>query len=356
MSLFRLKIPQYTSSDFTILLLTIFPLTFLFNSFLFGKRYFTDWEVLFIATSVTFIILSIGFLFYGTIAIALKNSFPNDKDTGIRLAITIAIFLLMSAVIVSIIFRGYERIGFFNYRYKDNDFLKAFICLGITNIFLTFFHEGLSRFENYRNTVTETEQLKGEYMRSQLLGLKSQINPHFLFNSLNVLSCLIQDDSEKAEKFLNELSKVYRYLLRSNNDQLVSLNTELNFINSYYYLLNERYGDGLSLEINIPEQYKELMIPPLTLQMILENVFTHNVICKEFPLSVKINGEAGAWLSVYNNIQRKVNSEENWTVVALENIVNKFKLLCQQDVSITETKSDRLIRLPLIEKKELSVA
>src|SRR5205085_5679631 len=137
---------------------------------------------------------------------------------------------LMSAVYVSLILRGYDYFNFFGYEYAEPDFIKCYTSIIVVNIFLTFLNEGVYRFEKYRATVTETEQLKKEYMQSQLLGLKSQMNPHFLFNSLNTLSSLIHEDAETAENFLDHMSKVYRYLLRNNDEQLVKLGTELNFI------------------------------------------------------------------------------------------------------------------------------
>jgi LytS/YehU family sensor histidine kinase len=215
-------------------------------------------------------------------------------------------------------------------------------------------NEGLYRFERLKATATETEQLKKEYMHSQLLGLKSQMNPHFLFNGLNTLSSLIHEDAEQAEDFLDHMSKVYRYLLRNNEEQLVSVGTELSFIRSYYYLLKARHAEGLQLHVEIPSDAYNDMIPPLTLQMILENSLSNNAVGRSNPLIVSIcvcNG----WIEVRNNIQPKINNAEENTEV-IENIKNKFRLLCQQEVSVTEKGNERLIRLPLIPYTETMTA
>jgi sensor histidine kinase YesM len=119
----------------------------------------------------------------------------------------------------------------------------------------------------------------------QLLGLKSQINPHFLFNSLNSLSSLIDESSEDAEKFLDEMTKVYRYMLR-NEELLVPLEKEMQFIRSYYALLKARYGNGIQLEIDINEACWQALLPPLSLQVIIENAFTQNIVAKNTPLKI----------------------------------------------------------------------
>ena len=221
----------------------------------------------------------------------------------------------------------------------------------VINVFLTFLQEGVSRFEKYRATVTETEQLKKEYMHSQLLGLKSQMNPHFLFNSLNTLSSLIHEDADKAEDFLDHMSKVYRYLLRNNEEQLVTLDTELNFIRSYAFLLKSRHGDGLNTDVHVPHELRDQMIPPLTLQMLVEHVMNQNSIGKNRPLHIGIR-QVHNWIEVRNKMQPKLsNNEESWEV--LDNISNKYRLLCGCDIVMKEIDNERIIQLPLIPNKEM---
>ena len=228
-----------------------------------------------------------------------------------------------------------------------------YIAIIVINLFLTFLNEGVYRYERFRDTVTETEQLKKEYMQSQLLGLKSQMNPHFLFNSLNTLSSLIHEDPEKAEDFLDHMSKVYRYLLRNNEEQLVNLGTELNFIKSYAYLLKARHGDGLYIDVLIAETSREQMIPPLTLQMLVENVLSQNSISKNRPLHISIKLVHNR-IEVRNRVQPKMNNNEEGREV-IENIANKYRLLCGCDIIIREIDKERIIQLPLITKEPIEV-
>lgn len=347
-------IPQYTNKDVPIMLGSMLPLTLLMNYFLFGGRYFSEWEVFAAATVVTFIILSAAFIGYGTVAILLRNRLPEENQRTKRFFIIIPIFILMSGVLLSLVFRGYEMVGFLGYEFNENSFIKAYSTLIIMNIFLTFLNEGVSRFEVYKATVTETEQLKKAYMESQLLGLKSQMNPHFLFNSLNTLSCLIHEDEDEAEDFLNEMSKVYRYLLRTNDEPLVPLQTELSFIQSYYNLLRARHGDALQLTTAISPENRELLIPPMTLQFIVENAMNQNTVSKAAPLKIHIATTPDARIEVVNNVQEKMCCEEDER--GIENIRDKFRLLCREDIVIEETAKQRVIRMPLIPSKEWQTA
>jgi LytS/YehU family sensor histidine kinase len=208
------------------------------------------------------------------------------------------------------------------------------------------FHEGVAFYERWKRVADEAEQLKQENLQSQLESLKSQVNPHFLFNSLNSLSSLISEDSEKAEKFLDELSKVYRYLLRNNEDDLTTLHSEMQFIQSYYHLLKTRYGDSLLLKTQIEDHYLDYWLPPLTLQMLVENAVKHNVMMRELPLRIHITINNGK-LVIANNLQRKVRRVSS-NRVGLGNIAKKYKLLRQDNIMVRENDQEFAVIIPLI--------
>jgi sensor histidine kinase YesM len=314
-------------------------------------NYFSDAVVFFWSTLVTFIILIPAFIFYGMIAIFLRNRLPDDSQTIKRIAFCIGVFFLLSAVVIAFFLLIYETVHFLDYEFSEEDYTNCYLVTIVMNIFLTFLNEGISQFERYKVTLVETEQLKKEYLQSQLLGLKSQMNPHFLFNSLNTLSCLIQEDEEKAEDFLDHMSKLYRYLLRNNEDHLVSLKTEIDMVRSYYFLLKKRHSDALALEIDIPEKYLNHEIPPLTLQMIVENAVNQNSLTKIEPLNIivkAINDE----IEIEHNKQPKLYGAKEGEE-AIDNITNKFRLLTQREIEIVEEAGKRIIRLPLLENREL---
>jgi two-component system LytT family sensor kinase len=348
---FKITIPKYTTSDTPIMLGSMLSLALILNSFLFDN-YFSDYRVFGWATLVTFLILVPAFIVYGVIAISLRYRFPNELQTIKRLSICINVFLLLSAVIVALVLITYESTHFLGYQFTEEDYTHCYFATIVMNIFLVFLNEGVSQFERYKVTLIETEQLKKEYLHSRLLGLKSQMNPHFLFNSLNTLSSLIHEDSEKAEDFLDHMSKVYRYLLRNNEEQLVHLNVEMDMIRSYYFLLKKRHCDALNIRFEVPEEYLKTEVPPLTLQMLIENTINQNTLTQQNPLNIVIT-VTHAQLQFSHNVQSKLyGAGENEE--AMENITNKFRLLTQKEIEVIESPEGRTILLPLLEQKEVS--
>lgn len=210
------------------------------------------------------------------------------------------------------------------------------------------------------------EKLLKENIQGQLQSLKAQISPHFLFNSLNSLSTLIAEDAEKAEEFVDQMARVYRYLLQTNQstadedqvNHLTSLNNELAFIESYYHLLKTRYGEGMHLTINVEEKYLGYLIPPLTLQLLVENAVKHNVIRQSRPLIVEIMSTDDGFLRVQNNLQKKSTSGmENLesTQIGLANIQAKYHLMAQNKSVVSEPVIENgpkyfTVILPLIMK------
>ncbi len=238
------------------------------------------------------------------------------------------------------------------YPYNQENFTWAFIAQAIINIFMTFMSVGLRQFEEWEKNYAETEKLNATYKQSQLNGLKSQVNPHFLFNSLNSLSSLIQEDEERAEYFLNEMSKVYRYMLRNDGEQLVTADTELKFLSSYMHLLQARYGDGLQIKINIVNDCREKKLAPLTLQVLIENAFTQNIVSKTSPLIIEVFSDENNNLVVKNNVQPKAVTGAIDFEAGLDNLVGKYELIGKNITVDERSKHHRIITIPLFENKE----
>lgn len=194
-----------------------------------------------------------------------------------------------------------------------------------------------------------TEKLQQQMSAVQMMALQAQLNPHFLFNSLNSLSSLIADEPAKAERFVDEMSSVYRYLLRTNDHQLTTLQTELAFIDSYYHLLKTRYGAGIDLTKIIDEPFLTYKLPPLTLQLLLENAVKHNIVSSDQPLVIQLATSPDGWLTVSNTLQRKPLNRVNSTQKGLLNILNKYQLLGQAAPTVEETTNAFVVALPLID-------
>jgi hypothetical protein len=341
-----MNLPHYTKHDFSIFIWVMTPAIIVLNVLLFGSAYFRDLSTFIFASVVTTITLSLSWILHTWVAVTLRNRFNNENESPKRITIAILLFTIMTSLTLSLLFWGYGSFDFIQYELNEKRYEWALIGGVVANIFVTFLHEGVWSFEKWKTTLKETEQLKKEYMHSQLIGLKSQVNPHFLFNSLNSLSSLIHEDQQEAEKFLDEMSKVYRYLLKSSDEQLVSLDAELNFIRSYFYMLKVRYSGAVDLSIHVDPAMKDKHLPPLTLQILMESAFNLNTVSKEFPLRIEISTREDGWLQIKNNIQKKIGDKTDNT--GIENIRNKFRLLCQECVSISDQQDSRIIQLPLM--------
>jgi LytS/YehU family sensor histidine kinase len=198
-----------------------------------------------------------------------------------------------------------------------------------------------------QRTVAEKAVLERQNLESQLEGLRNQVNPHFLFNSLNTLIYLIPEDSEKAVRFVQQLSKVYRYVLESRDSKLIPLSDELDFLKSYIFLLKERFGDNLEVDIKDLDKKRDTAIVPLTLQMLFENAIKHNVISTGKPLRIEVFAQNGH-LVVRNNLQKK-NQVMDSTGVGLQNIRDRYRMLTDQDVNVIMSQQYFTVVLPLVE-------
>jgi len=192
-----------------------------------------------------------------------------------------------------------------------------------------------------------TAELRAAAQSAELRALRYQVNPHFLFNCFNTLSSLISEDKDQADVFLNELSKVYRYLLRSNEDGLSMLQDELNFIKSYYKLLKTRHGEAIQLQIEVDKKYYKYLLPSLSLQLLVENAVKHNIVSRSNPLLIDIFSTEGNRLAVNNNLQpKKIKLPSN--KIGLANIRSKYELLKLNGYEILQDNRNFTVVLPLI--------
>lgn len=225
--------------------------------------------------------------------------------------------------------------------YFINALIFSFTVMGIT--------EAIYYYSRLRKAEKEKEELQRINLMAQYDSLKQQVNPHFLFNSLNSLSSLIATNPPKAEKFVEEMSSVYRYLLQNSKEELSPLSRELAFARSYLHLLQTRFGEGLLVDIRIPGDLETALIPPLTLQLLIENAVKHNEVSSANPLHLSIEVKDGQRLEVVNNLQKRkltMPSEK----IGLANIMAKYKLLGYNEVEVRETPTHFMVSLPLIKK------
>ena len=215
----------------------------------------------------------------------------------------------------------------------------------IMNFVLVSITEGIFFFKQWERSTIEVERFKKEGILAQFESLKNQVNPHFLFNSLNTLSSLIDHDKDLSKEFIDDLSSVYRYVLQHKDEEVVSLKTELEFIRAYTQLLKKRHGERISFHFNITPEDLLKGIPPMSLQLLVENAVKHNVASRKNPLKVEIFSRNGG-LIVRNNLQRK--KEVNSTGIGLNNIRNRYQYLSNESVEISESKNYFEVKIPII--------
>jgi hypothetical protein len=216
----------------------------------------------------------------------------------------------------------------------------------VVTLIITMFMTSRSFLINWRQTAVDAEKLKRESTMAQYESLKNQVNPHFLFNSLNVLTNLVYENQDKAVKFIKQLSEVYRYVLDTRDKEVVDLREELAFLRSYAFLQHIRFGDKLNMDIQLNGVNGK--IPPLALQLLVENAIKHNEISQENPLTIRISTDK-EFVVVSNTIREKGFQTENSPGIGLANIRRRYEFLTSTKVDVQASDNTFTIKLPLIQ-------
>jgi hypothetical protein len=225
----------------------------------------------------------------------------------------------------------------------ENLGIQIFITLLITYL-ITGIHEMVFFYQQWIRNFSRSVRLEKDNIQANYETLKTQVNPHFLFNSLNSLTSLV-DDNPKAVGYIQHLSEFLRYMLNSRNRDLAYLREEITILNHYVALQQHRFLNNLRVEMEIPEKYHLYTLPPLALQMLVENCIKHNVISSEAPLTIHIHAENG-YIRVSNNLQRKTGVDS--TGQGLTNIVERYRYFTRQEVRIEETDHSFSVAIPLL--------
>jgi LytS/YehU family sensor histidine kinase len=230
---------------------------------------------------------------------------------------------------------------------NQNSFLIPSITIGVFTSFIIISVD-LSRqfFHQWKASIIELEKHKLESTQAQLQNLKNQINPHFLFNNLSVLSSLVYSNQDKAIDFINQLAKVYRYILDNNSSELTTLKEELTFIESYIFLLEIRFSTNIRFELKILPDTLNKKIPPLSLQILIENAIKHNEISDQQPLLIQIKSSQNHIL-VSNNLQLRRNKEIS-SQVGLKNIQERYAFFTSEKINIEKNNQSFQVTIPLL--------
>jgi sensor histidine kinase YesM len=268
----------------------------------------------------------------------------------------IVVHLLMSVgySAISIFFAA----SIFNYfsnemPFSGSDFVRVtLIILGVLvmmSILLLSIEISTQFFRHWKNSLVEIEKYRAESLQAQLQNLKNQINPHFLFNNMSVLSSLVYKDQDKAVEFINQLSKVYRYLLDNQSSELVTVEQELAFIRSYTFLLHIRFDSNLIIDTTVKKEYLTRLIPPMALQILIENAIKHNETSSEHPLTITIVSEDEK-LVITNNLRARPLHEPG-SQTGLQNIKARYSFFTQTPVEVIQDMETFIVKIPLINTK-----
>jgi tetratricopeptide (TPR) repeat protein len=233
---------------------------------------------------------------------------------------------------------------------RKNQVLRFILNAGAVVLLLALLFLGgmlffLRRTERLKS---KTRALENQQLINSISLLRTQVNPHFLFNSLSILSSLVRVDPTMSERFIDQLARSYRYILEQSEEQLVTLRTELNFIDSYAFLLRMRFADKFDLDIRIPEDMLDsAMVAPLTLQLLIENAVKHNRMSVKEPLIVHVGIDGEGMLEVSNNLQPRSTASSS-TGMGLRNIRDRYQLLTRQPVMTGESGGRFVVRIPLV--------
>jgi hypothetical protein len=285
------------------------------------------------------------------IFIQLDKYFEKNRFHLKRLVIGFLASFFVSGLAIFFL-RMLEDVGFEDKTIQEfiqNEMPANYVVAMVITIIVSLVIHLVYFYKAYQENKLKEQKIIAGTASAQFESLKNQIDPHFLFNSLNVLSSLIEENPENAQKFTTSLSKIYRYVLEQKDKELVSVAEELNFAKTYMNLLKMRFENSITFEI--PEDFdnEEAKVVPLSLQLLLENCIKHNVVSETKPLHIKISIENGQ-LVVANNLQKKdVLSDRKG--VGLQNIVNRYGILTKRKVLVEENEKEFKVFLPILTKQ-----
>ena len=318
---------------------------------MFGDYMMTETSFFFKACYVESVVyVAVFWVVYRFCFVFFRQKYPMPDDAVKRIFLQVVgvfvLYFIIKNILDPLMHQGIHE--------KIDNIVRHKIAMTIGSFIITFLilgiYETVGFYTLLQKSLLVQEKLKHENVRSQLEGLKNQVNPHFLFNSLNTLSYIIPEDSEKGVKFVQKLSKVYRYILEIRDSKLIPVEEELEFLKSYTFLLKERFGENLNIKYDIPKENLKDKILPLSLQILFENAIKHNVISKKKPLTIDVSVENNKRLIVRNNLQKK-KMTMNGTKLGLENIKNRYLFFSDLKVEILETDEYFVVILPLIKKE-----
>jgi len=303
---------------------------------------------------ISFLVGTIGSVLLGAVLLGidiqvirwLDRAFPWEISQWRRPAVEVAGALVIGVGFGLVFTIAYDLLFSYSEPLSEVLLYNGIITM-VVNFLIMTGTEGVFFYKRHQESLLQAEQLKRENLSMRFETLKKQLDPHFLFNSLNTLSSLIRVDPEKATAFIDEFSAVYRYTLEVIDEPVVPLEKELDFAHSYLYLQNIRFADAVKITIDVDESVLKRYVPPLSVQSLLENAFKHNTLSKANPLSIEITSDQDS-IIVRNSLQLKQHKESGGGV-GFGNLKSRYQLISGQLPEMSMTEKEYRVTLPFIE-------
>ena len=288
-------------------------------------------------------IASTGGIWLGVLVIVhwLWEKYPWEHEPVKHIIVEVILVLLYTNLFVLGLYLLNLHLGLIE---PAENIQKDLLVTNLITFFITTLHEAIEFYQQWKLHFSKSAKLEKDNIEAKYETLKTQINPHFLFNSLNSLTSLVHSN-QKAVDYIQNLSEFLRYLLKSRDVELVLVRNEVEMLERYFKLQKSRFGANLNISLHIPEKYYHYSVPPLVLQMLVENSIKHNIISKNKPLSIQLKVHNKS-IVVENNLQKK--STEESTGHGLNNIIERYRFFTNEDVKITESETKFKVEVPLL--------
>ncbi|MFD2785579.1 sensor histidine kinase [Hymenobacter rubripertinctus] len=305
-------------------------------------------------------LVTYGYNFFYTTGLWLANGYPSEwlnrkaDWTGHplrRFLITLTFSLVMSLLVIVLV-DGSFRV-FYHHQPLSTLTWRPFVLPLLITVVVSLFLHSRAFLMGWREAAINTERLQKENAQAQADSLRRQLDPHFLFNSLNALTSLVEEpDPARAVGFIRQLSQVYRYVLESREQEVVSLAEELRFVEAYVALQRTRLGEGVQVSLDVPPgaALETLLVPPLAVQLLVENALKHNATSRHDALRISVRLDVAArCLTVRNSRRPRRLAEGESTGLGLRNLAARYAFLTTQPLTITETETEFIVVVPVLE-------
>ena len=305
----------------SIIVGVVIPCIFFLKALFSGMQ--LQWSLYLVGATFSFVVTFCIYIACVPIVLTLQKKEKEFKSQFVRVSLELLVTMAISGLVMFIVHKAFERIVNIQLTDSANNLFDNIVIAMVVDVIAITLMEVVFFFQKWKVSLIESETLRRQNVEIQYAAITSQINPHFLFNSLNVLSSLIETDPVRATAFTREFARIYRYVLDSNERFVVGLEEEMAFVRSYLFLQKIRFGKGLVVSEKLDPAATGKILPPLSLQLLIENAIKHNEISEEHPLHIEILGHPDR-ITVTNNYRPLPKKKDASSGFGIRNLVDRY--------------------------------